>query len=110
VGCHDDPDGAEGEVVLVDDGIGTYPPVADGGRTELKIVASCRKASNFAPPMMLHGAAGVGCIMVCVSSWAAMGAISLEAVRGIVTFAGKNSNVSKILSALVLLIRTLYQR
>jgi hypothetical protein len=76
VGCDDDPDGAEGEVVLVDDGIRTDPPVADGGRAALKIVESCRRASNCAPPMMLNGAAGDGCIRVCVSSWDAIVAIS----------------------------------
>jgi hypothetical protein len=106
--CDDGPDGAAGEVVLVDDGIGTDLSVADGGRVALTIVASCRKASNYAPPMMLNGAACAGCIRACVSSWAAMVAISLDAVRGKVTFAGKNnSTVSTILSALVLLIWTL---
>jgi hypothetical protein len=100
-------DRVEGGVVLVDDGIGTDPPVADGGRAALKIVASCRKASNCVPPMILNGAAGAGCIRACVSSWAAMVSISLDDVRGIVTFAGKNSTVSTILSALVLLIWTL---
>jgi hypothetical protein len=79
----------------------------EGGREALNIVASCRKASNCAPPMILNGDAGAGCIRACVSSWAAMVAISLDAVRGVVTFAGKNSTVSTILSALVLLIWTL---
>jgi hypothetical protein len=107
VGCDDDPDGAEGGLVLVDDAIRTDPPVADGGMVALKIVASCCKASNCDPPMMLNVAAGDGCIMACVSSWDAMVTMSLDDVRGIVTFAGKKYNVSTILSALVLLIWTL---
>lgn len=80
--------------------------VAEGGSAALKIVASCRRAVSWSPPMLLKGAAGAGCRSACVSSCAAMVAISLDAVRGIGIFAGKNSTVSTILSALVLVIWT----
>jgi hypothetical protein len=88
-------------LVLVD---GTEGPVAYRGRVASKIVASCRNASNCAPPMALKGAAGAGCIRAWVSSLAAIVAMYVDAVRGIATLAGKNSTVSTILSYFLLLL------
>jgi hypothetical protein len=80
--------------------------VVGWGRAASKIVASCRNASNCAPPMALKGAAGAGCIMAWVSSLAAIVAMSFDAMRGIATLDGKNSTVSTILSDFVLLMCT----
>jgi hypothetical protein len=57
--------------------------------------------------MALKGAAGAGCIMAWVSSWAAIVAMSFDDVLGMATLAGKNSKVSTILSDFVFLIFTL---
>jgi hypothetical protein len=89
---------------------GTGDPVADWGRAASKIAASCRNASNCAPPMALKGASDAGCIRAWVSSLAAVVAMSFDAVRDISTLAGKNSTVSTILSDFVLLMCTRYQR
>jgi hypothetical protein len=92
------------------DGTGTEEPVAERGRAALNIVASCRNASNCAPPMALNGATGAGCIRAWVSSWDAIEAMSFDAMRGISTLARKNSTMSTILSDFVLFMCTLYQR
>jgi hypothetical protein len=73
-------------------------------RAASKIVASCLNAYKWAPPIELKGAAGAGCNRARVSSWAEIMAVSLNAVRGMATLAGKNSKVSTIMSDFVLVI------
>jgi hypothetical protein len=88
---------------------GKEEPVANRGRAASNIVASCRNASNCAPPMALKGAAGAGCIRAWVSSWDAIVAMSFDAMRGISTLARKKYTMSTILSDFVLFMCTLYQ-
>jgi hypothetical protein len=86
------------------DGTCTEVPVEALGRAASKIFASCLNACNWDIPIELKGAAGTGCNTAWVSAWAVIVAMSLDAVCGMATLVGKNSKVSTILSAFVLVI------
>ncbi len=64
--------------------------------------ASCLRADNWASPMVANGAEGAGFRRACVSSLAAMMALSEEDILGMLISAGKNETVSILRSPPVL--------